>query len=336
MSRNLAYRLAVLMMAAVFLLAGAAGSARAEENPEEPAPEQTVQTETEDSDEDLFTIAWMSDTQGYCAAHPEIFDQMVEWIVENREEQHIRYVVLTGDIVNEPRNDRQWARAEHALLPLKGVLPFFAVAGNHDIAGVSREYKRFANLMETLGCSDWDTFGGMEENWRRRYDLVTIGDTDYIFMGAGYTFNRYDAEWMNSLLEQYPDRTAIILIHWYLNADGKPGDGDGTKLYKNVVSTHEQVKYVLCGHRHHVFHLEQAFDYDRDGETDNSVWVIMGDYGAVGDSWEGYINLVTFDPGRGEIRCSSYSPLKGYGDERPELGIDSYTLPLNTYTRTKE
>ena len=34
--------------------------------------------------------------------------------MENREEQHIRYVFLTGDIVNEPRNKKQWERAEHA------------------------------------------------------------------------------------------------------------------------------------------------------------------------------------------------------------------------------
>ena len=334
MNKSLCRSLFAIILAAIFVFPGFFGTALAEDASNTGA---AIGEETTDdsSGDDLFTIAWMSDTQGYCAAHPEIFDQMVEWIVENREEQHIKYVVLTGDIVNEPRNDRQWANAEHALLPLKGVLPFFAVAGNHDIAGVCREYGRFAALMETLGCSEWDTFGGMEEKWRRRYDLVTIGDTDYILMGAGYTFNRYDSEWMNSLLEQYPDRTAIILVHWYLNANGKPGDGDGTKLYKNVVSKNEQVKYVLCGHRHRVFHLEQAFDYDRDGETDNSVWVLMGDYGAVGKSWEGFINLVTFDPAKGEIRCSSYSPLIGYGDDHPEYGIPSFTLPLNTYRKAE-
>ncbi len=321
-------RLAALMFAGFFFLAGRAGIARAEVLP--------ASNEETGTDNSLFTIAWMSDTQGYCAAHPEIFDQMVEWIVENREEQHIQDVFLTGDIVTEPRNKKQWERAEHALLPLKGVLPFFAVAGNHDIAGVCREYQNFGALMEALGCSEWETFGGMEENWRRRYDLVTIGDTDYILMGAGYTFNRYDSEWMNSLLEKYPDRTAIILVHWYLNADGKPGDGDGTKLFKNVVSKQDQVKYVFCGHRHHVFHLEQTFDYDRDGETDNSVWVLMGDYGAVGKSWEGFINLVTIDPINEEIRCSSYSPLLGYGDDYPELGIPSFTLPLNRFKSTEE
>ena len=273
-----------------------------------------------------YTVAWISDTQGYCAAIPETFDKMVEWIVDHREERNIQYVVHTGDVVNEPLNDLQWQRASHALLPLKGVLPLFAVAGNHDIGGVVRNYKHFNALMEELGVSSLPTFGGMEADYRRRYDLVTIGREDFIFIGCGYASGRADVDWINGLLEAHRDRTAILILHWYLDHDGELKH-EGLNLYKNVVVPNDNVKLVLCGHRHDVLHVEQPIDRDKDGIAERTVTACMGDYQGYEGGGGGYICLITFDPVAREIRFASYSPLLDDWNYFDDESVETFTVP---------
>ena len=47
-----------------------------------------------------FSFAWITDTQNYPKAYPQIYDSMTQWIVDNKEKQNIQYVMHTGDIVD--------------------------------------------------------------------------------------------------------------------------------------------------------------------------------------------------------------------------------------------
>ena len=271
-----------------------------------------------------FTIAWISDTQGYSAAIPETFQAMTRWIVDNKEAWNIRYVLHTGDIVNDPTKQRQWDNAYDAMITFKDELPVFAVAGNHDIGGINHDYSRFGPLMDALAYQQYPTFGGMEGNGRRRYDLITIGYDDYILIGCGYVVSRADTDWINKILAQYPDRTAILALHWYLNADLSL-QNDGLAIYRNVVQQNENVKYIFCGHRHTVLRTVQQAPL-ADGGT-REVYAFMGDYQGYPEGGGGYIWLFTFDPEKREIRATSYSPVKDDYNYFEDESVETFTLP---------
>ncbi len=280
-----------------------------------------------------FTIAWLGDTQSYASTYPEQFDTMTKWVVDNREAYNIQYVVHTGDIVNEPRSAAEWETAQKALSRFNGVLPFFSVAGNHDLVGVlthtGKDYTPYAALMEELNCQDTPTLAGMEENWRRRYDLLTIGDEDFIFIGVGYGLVHADYDWLNDTLAKYPERTAVLIVHYYLDFDGVCRE-EGRHLFRRVVINNPNIKYVLCGHRHRVQHVVQDIDVDLDRKVDWNVYALMNDYQGYEKGGGGYLVLLTFDPKDREIRVTSYSPVLDDFNYFEDETIETYTLPYLT------
>jgi hypothetical protein len=294
-----------------------------------PTPTQTP-VPTPDPAMEPYCIAWISDTQGYSAAYPETFLAMTNWIVDHKDELHIQYVVHTGDIVDNMRSGIQWERATAAMDVFIQKLPVFAIAGNHDIAGINHEYKQFHALMERQNYTSYPTFGGEEELGRRRYDLITIGHDDFILIGVGYTQSPADNDWLNSILSQYKDRTAILIVHHYLDVDGTMNShsGDGWNLYRRVVMKNENIKYVLCGHRHNVKRAVQELDVDGDSTPDRTVYALMGDYQGFEKGGLGYITLLTFDPVAREIRVTAYSPTLDDYNYYEDEALETYTMPL--------
>ncbi len=57
---------------------------------------------------DMYTFAWMSDTQYYAESYPHIFDKQTAWIKSNQKRLNIKYVFHTGDIVDDSADIRQW------------------------------------------------------------------------------------------------------------------------------------------------------------------------------------------------------------------------------------
>jgi hypothetical protein len=79
-----------------------------------------------------FTVAFLGDTQNYSTYNPAIFNQVTQWLVDNKSSRNIQFVVQDGDIVN---NDLagEWNNARAAMQRLDGVVPYAVVRGNHDI-----------------------------------------------------------------------------------------------------------------------------------------------------------------------------------------------------------
>lgn len=285
---------------------------------------------TQDPAMEPFTIAWFGDTQSYASAYPAQFDDMVQWVVDNRDAYHIRYVIHTGDIVNQPEIASEWDTARHALSRLTGVLPFFSVAGNHDQLGVltqtGQDYTPYTALMDALGCADSPYLAGHDKTWRRRFDRLTIGHEKFLIIGVGYQLSHTDYDWLNSVLTSYADHTAILVAHYYLDFDGAMR-GEGKHLFRNVVMQHENVKYVLCGHRHRVLHRIQDVDVEFDRIVDRRVYAFMNDYMGYADGGGGYILLLTFDPVKREIRVTSYSPVRDDFNYFDDETVETFSLP---------
>ena len=291
----------------------------------EPTPEPTP-----DAALVPVTFAWLSDTQGYASTYPENLSIMTQWIVDNRERLNIQYVLQTGDLVNDMLREREWNAVTTAFDAFVGKIPVFGVAGNHDIKGMMHFYDDFHALMSRQNYTEYPTFGAEEALGRRRYDLVTIGNEDFIIVGAGYNQQIADYDWLNQTLKQYPDRTAILLAHWYLELkEGQELIADA-KLLHRVVAENPNVRYVLCGHKHGLRHVEEAYDDDKDGTPERTVQAIMVDYQALPNGGEGYLMLLTFNVVDRTLSITSYSPVWDDFNYFADESLETFTMPLST------
>ena len=237
--------------------------------------------------EEFWTIAVLPDTQSSYYFAPSFFEPETRWIAENRDSEHIAFVLHEGDIVDTPGSASQWtaARASMGLLD-DGNVPYVLAVGNHDLgstAGALRstlinQYFSFDDLSKTA------TFGGAFESGHREnaYYLMPGGSRTWIVIALEFSTRPEVVNWADQVLTQYPELPAIIVTHAYLYSDGQRynhvgracqfsgdctsstppgsnpqcwnpicylGDGsDGEMLWNSLVKLHSNILFVFSGH----------------------------------------------------------------------------------------
>jgi hypothetical protein len=222
---------------------------------------------------------------------------------------------------------------------IAGATPFSVVPGNHDYdamwTDVNHPPKATMQSMTDLGMMHSggltnfvSVFGAQSDFFRDKSWYVAShdsgADSAQIFSAGGYRFLhiglQFDPpnaslEWAASVLQRYPGVPTIVTTHDYLNVSGQrepspildnhaidPRDNTPQMVWDKLISQHDQIFLVLCGHEH-----GQAFRVD-DNSSGHKVYQILGDYqdraqtaidaGAkpipVGDGW---MRLLTFDMG---------------------------------------
>lgn len=293
----------------------------------EPAAVLTEEAEMPSEQKAPYTIVWMSDTQLYSENYPSTFEDMTTWIVQNREALNLQYVIHTGDIVNRRDKPKQWENARNALSVLEGEIPLFTVAGNHDISSGKRIYDEYLPLFgeaRLLALSPYNS--GSFAGGIGRYDLLEINGDPVILLSVGYRPSSSELDWMNEVLAEHIDRTAILCFHGYLDTDGS-FTTDGLKLSSEVVAKNPNVRLVLCGHRHGITHTTAEYDDNGDGSPDRTVYQLLADYQSEGKGGMGYMVLLSFNKESGELDVTAYSPLlDDYNlfDDSP--GLETYSL----------
>ncbi|MBA4348113.1 MAG: hypothetical protein C0413_04605 [Clostridiales bacterium] len=285
---------------------------------------------TQDPALEPVTFAWISDTQGYASTFPENLNTMTQWIVDNRERLNIQYVLQSGDLVNDMLREKEWNTIASAFDVFVGKIPVFGIAGNHDIKGMMHYYDDFHAVMSRLNYTAHPDFGIEEAQGRRRYNLVTIGHEDFIIIGVGYNIQAVDYDWLNQTLAQYSDRTAILIAHWYLELREDTELIADAKLLHRVVAANPNIRYVLCGHRHGLRHVEEMYDDDQDGTPERTVQAIMVDYQALPNGGDGYLMLLTFNVVDRTVSITSYSPVLDDFNYYEDETLETFTMPLST------
>ncbi|MGV3240610.1 metallophosphoesterase, partial [Streptococcus hyovaginalis] len=74
-----------------------------------------------------------------------MYKRQTEWIAEKQEEMKIKYVMHTGDVVDEFDDEKQWVYADEYMRTLEeNKIPYGVLAGNHDVNQLSNDYKEFS------------------------------------------------------------------------------------------------------------------------------------------------------------------------------------------------
>lgn len=256
-----------------------------------------------------YTLAWISDPQHYSAKFPETYYAMTEFLAENRERINIKYIIHTGDLVNNKDIDEEWQRAIKAQEAISGI-PNGVLAGNHDVGNSDEDYSVFSKHFGADRYSSSTWYGGTYKDNRGHYDLIDVGDTAYIFVYMGYAPDDDCIKWLNKVFALYPDRIGVLCLHDYFKTDGELSE-TGEVIYKKVVKKNPNLYMVLCGHRYRIDSRDSSFDDDGDGTPDRVVHEVICNYQTAGaEGGDGYMRFMKVDEKNGVIRMYSYSPTK--------------------------
>ncbi|WP_261167023.1 lamin tail domain-containing protein [Microbacterium sp. Marseille-Q6965] len=287
-----------------------------------------------------FTVAIESDTQYYNETEGYYPHQLAihEFLLEQRENLNLQYLIHNGDIVNVHTQPHQWANADAAYRMLdEAGLPYGVLAGNHDVGGFDADYAQYSQFFGEARFSGNPWYGGSYKDNRGHYDLVSVGGVDFLFLYMGWptpndeAANTEDIAWMNEVIRQYPERKVWLNLHEYMLTTGGLGPFP-QRVFDEVVKTNPNVFAVSSGHYHDAYTRTDEIDDDGDGAADRTVYSMLFDYQGLPEGGQGYLRLAHFDNDGGRIVFRTYSPsLDDFDSDDASLndppGMQEFEIP---------
>jgi 3',5'-cyclic AMP phosphodiesterase CpdA len=273
--------------------------------------------------ENAYTIAVLPDTQDYTnAQRAYIFNNMTNWLVDNKESLNLQFVIHVGDITTNNSDANHWSYAEPALRVLDGKIPYSLLPGNHDQnTGNAGNHSttpldtRFSP--EKQAATNPGTFGGVYDQEPNRsannYHTFAAPDgTKWLVLSLEFGPRDDVLRWAGEVIEGHLDHRVILANHSYMNwagrhdATGAPlydegagydygignsvhGANDGETMYRELVQKYPNVTFTFSGH---IFGdgAETLVSYDQFG---NPVHQMMVNY------QNGVAGEITGDAGQG-------------------------------------
>ena len=166
--------------------------------------------------EGTFSFVVLPDTQAYVSKEKAIyFESEVNWILDNRKSQRIKFVSHVGDIVGTYESDAHWKVARKNMLRLLGQVPFGFSVGNHDMqsSGDSRKFQK-AFPASLFAVSPW--FGGQIKINANSFQLISVNGMEFLVLHLEGNAPDEVLKWADSVLEKHAGRRAMITTHMYL------------------------------------------------------------------------------------------------------------------------
>ncbi|TFD63166.1 hypothetical protein E3T39_00185 [Cryobacterium suzukii] len=284
-----------------------------------------------------FTLAVESDTQYYNDTFYQRQLDIHDYLLEQRSAINLQYLFHTGDIVDNFEDEHQWTNANAAYRMLDDAqLPYGVLAGNHDVGQKDADYAAYKT---NFGAARYDGnpwYGDSFEDNRGHYDLITAGGIDFIMLYLGWAPSAEGIAWLNDVLAQYPERTAILNLHEYMLTTGGLG-AVPQQIYDEVVAPNANVAMVFSGHYHDAFTRIDTFDDNGDGTPDRSVYQMLFDYQGLPEGGQSFLRLLHFDNAAEQISVRTYSPyLDVYNSNDPTLDPQhqEFTVPYAAFGLT--
>ncbi|MFC0197138.1 cell wall protein, partial [Microbacterium arthrosphaerae] len=287
-----------------------------------------------------FTVGVESDTQYYNETEGYYPHQLAihEFLLAQRENLNLQYLIHNGDIVNVHTQPHQWANADAAYRMLDDAsLPYGVLAGNHDVGGFAADYTQYSQFFGEARFAGNPWYGGSYKDNRGHYDLVSVGGVDFLFLYMGWptpndeASNTEDIAWMNEVIRQHPERKVWLNLHEYMLTTGGLGPFP-QRVFDEVVATNPNVFAVSSGHYHDAYTRTDDFDDDGDGTADRTVYSMLFDYQGLPEGGQGYLRLAHFDNDGGRIVLRTYSPsLDDFDSDDASLndppGMQEFEIP---------
>lgn len=297
-----------------------------------------------------FTIVMLPDTQCYCDTRlstsrhrwgkdlREYFFAQTRWIKSSHQQLNTRFVVHAGDITQTDFDD-EWQIAQKAMNELDGVVPYVLCLGNHDIGyqkigDEPRKYTTAINRTTQFNkhfprskYADTPNFGGtFDESHDNSWYHFSVNQFKFMIVSLEFKPRDEVLEWAGKVIAEHPDHHAIILTHMYLNNKNQRISGDhykvtgnnGEQMWQKLVSKHENIFMVLCGHV-----LGNGLLVSK-GDHGNDVYQILADYQGLNNGGESWLKYFKFIPQTNSIEAYTYNPVLKKYDQSKEARYNLY------------
>ncbi|MGD9128274.1 MAG: dockerin type I domain-containing protein [Planctomycetia bacterium] len=293
-----------------------------------------------------WTMVQLPDTQIYTEDPTgTIFNQMTQWIVDNKEARNIGLVTHVGDITNH-NTDAEWAVAKTAISKLDGEVPYVLCPGNHDYNMSSSTPRTTSKINNYFSASDNPlndpATGGILSGYYEAgklenayYEFTAPDGRKMLIFALEFGPRQAVLDWVQSVAEQpsFSDHSAMVVTHAYLcnndtrydwdlygssqvaNPHGYTNLGsdvhDGQEMWEDVVGVVKNFEMLHCGHV-----IGEANSDDdgvgylaSTGTEGNTVFQMLFNAQHVGgNGGDGWMRLLEFQPDGKTVRVKTYSP----------------------------
>jgi 3',5'-cyclic AMP phosphodiesterase CpdA len=280
-------------------------------------------------EEGAWAIALLPDTQYYSQSRPGIFSAQTAWLRENAGRFNIRFALHLGDITNV-NSQPEWKAARESMALLDGHIPYALVPGNHDYGPGGNASTRVTFLNDYFLFNDYSArpnFGGAMSDGRldNTYHLFDAGGYQWIVLCLEWGPTDGTIAWAHSVLDQHPNRKAILVTHAYMNNNdlrydhldtlnpqeynpheyATPGPvNDGEELWQELV---KQRNFVLTVNGH-VLGDGTGYRSDPNNAGQNVHQMLVNYQFLAPLGGNGYLRLLIVRP-NGTVQVKSFSPI---------------------------
>ncbi len=253
-----------------------------------------------------FTLIVIPDSQYAVMDYPALFSTQMQWIVDNKTELNIVYMLHEGDITNN-NTKVQYENALSGLNKLDGVVPYALAAGNHD-TGKNGDMTNFNKYFPASKYSGLPTFGGMYEDGKMEncYHYFSAGGIDWMILVLEFRPRDEVIEWANQIATANQNRRVIVLTHAFLCPDDTRCSTSAQDMWDNFVKLHKNITFVFSGH----YTDDTAARLVSEGDKGNKVYQMMADYQDLWLGGTGFLRIVKIDPEKRKVAVKTYTPLQ--------------------------
>lgn len=206
-----------------------------------------------------YSFAIVGDTQTMCERDPAAMESLYDWLIANKDDQKIEYVIGLGDITDDS-TDVEWDRANKYINKLNGIIPYALTRGNHDDwddfnrnlhngfyettingmmnsgtvsltdknqPGLIKKTLEDGSVIYVTREEDTPEGGNVKGDLTNSYRYFNIQGTDYLIMTLDFAPSSKTLDWANKVIKAHPNHKVIVATHAYMYRDGTTiDDGD--------------------------------------------------------------------------------------------------------------
>lgn len=305
------------------------------------------------NEEDIaYSIALVGDTQiatEYDVYYEEdetkekVVAGIYDWLLENKEEKNIEFVIGLGDIVqgestyalnrdltkDADAQEAEWIYAMEQIHTLDGEIPYSLIRGNHDSQAMYNKYVTQAGHGNVIN-------GALDDTMLNTWQELVVGDIKYLIMSLDLGASDTELAWAEEVIKTHPNHNVIISTHAYLNDDGTTLDendayypalyesaaypnathnrNNGDEMWDNYFSKYDNIVMIVSGH----IGSDDVIMEPAIGDNGNTVAQMLIDPQSLdntlvkaGDTPTGMICLLNFSADGKTVQVEQYSTANG-------------------------